>query len=303
MIRAFYQSPLCEDIPYQVSVGHPAVFSAHWHGEIEIIYVLHGSVKTTVCGQHYSLSARNAVIVGSAEVHSVDAVSADSQMLVVEMGYQFLGCSFRKFTEITITNRFFDFTSLPVDAACARLENVLTGLTEEFSRCTDIPTGQKKFTGSGDIHLIESNFRTGALLFNCAAELLLCVPYENAPATRRRQVDAMLSMQHVSDYVSRHFSEPISVEKAAQMSCYGATRFCQLFSRAIGISFHRYLIGCRIEAARQILRESDHSVASIAEKVGFSESKTFCRVFRSTCGMTPVEYRLQFNNLKDKKKG
>ena len=75
------------------------------------------------------------------------------------------------------------------------------------------------------------------------------------------------------------------------MSGYEKTRFCQLFKRAVGVSFHKYLNDRRIEAAKELLSGSELPIQTIAEKTGLPEPKTFSRVFRASENMTPSEYR------------
>ncbi len=54
----------------------------------------------------------------------------------------------------------------------------------------------------------------------------------------------------------------------------------------------------RLEAAAQMLRETNLSISEILEKVAFSSSGYFASCFKSVYGMSPKEYR-NVNNLKD----
>ena len=54
----------------------------------------------------------------------------------------------------------------------------------------------------------------------------------------------------------------------------------------------------RLEAAAQMLRETNLSISEILEKVAFSSSGYFASCFKAVYGMSPKEYR-NVNNLKD----
>jgi AraC-like DNA-binding protein len=280
MKQPFYQSPLCGDTPYNVLFWEVGPFDPHWYSEIELIYVARGDVVAVVAGKNYKLSTGKALLVGSAEVHGLLSCAPGNRVLVVEMGSMLLGKGFQIFTEIELVSRVIDFTEAGPEAAV--LHNILQRLMWLRETVPD-PADRKK----SDIHAL----KVGSLLFACAAELLECLEYRSASAEHRRKVNDMLAMYRVFDYVSRNFAESIDVETAAKMAGYEKTRFCQLFKRAIGIPFHHFHCQCRVEEAKRLLIESDMPISAIAESVGFSETKTFSRVFKSITGQNPTDFR------------
>ena len=67
--------------------------------------------------------------------------------------------------------------------------------------------------------------------------------------------------------------------------------FGRLFQKEEGLSFNSYINQCRIELAKDILENSNLRVSEVAAKVGFTNTKYFSVVFKSTTGMTPLDYR------------
>ena len=53
--------------------------------------------------------------------------------------------------------------------------------------------------------------------------------------------------------------------------------------------------------AREMLAESDMTLAEIAEKLGYQDVSTFSRSFADVEGISPTEYRKQFQNEDDEK--
>ncbi|WP_139355905.1 helix-turn-helix domain-containing protein, partial [Clostridium beijerinckii] len=46
----------------------------------------------------------------------------------------------------------------------------------------------------------------------------------------------------------------------------------------------------RIHKAKELLGSNKLKIYEIAEKVGYSDSKYFCKVFKESTGMSPKEY-------------
>ena len=72
-------------------------------------------------------------------------------------------------------------------------------------------------------------------------------------------------------------------------------RFSHLFTEIIGVTPKQYLITTRIEAAKELLINSDLTVLQISEAVGTSNQNYFSRIFKKHTGLSPSEYRKQFN--------
>lgn len=273
--RPFYQSPLAGNKPYQISLSKSAPFQAHWHGEIEILYVIRGSADITADGEILHLIEGQAAFIGSAEIHSLDKNNNDTLLLVIEVGYKLLGSGFTLFTGMTFEDRVVRLDSYP------RLAGIINEIISLYSGAP--PKDEKGWTAM--------EFRARSLLFSMSAEILLSVRMRGLGERSRKIRDDMLSMQQALDYIDKNYHEQIDVVRAAEMSGYEKTRFCQLFKRAVGVSFHKYLNDRRIEAAKELLSGSELPIQTIAEKTGLPEPKTFSRVFRASENMTPSEYR------------
>ena len=74
--------------------------------------------------------------------------------------------------------------------------------------------------------------------------------------------------------------------------------FGRLFQKEEGISFGAYINLCRIEMAKDLLEKTNLRVSEVADEVGFNNTKYFSVVFKSTTGMTPLDYRRSCRLLK-----
>ncbi len=64
-----------------------------------------------------------------------------------------------------------------------------------------------------------------------------------------------------------------------------------MFKKEAGITFSEYLTNVRMEKAKELLKETNFTVASICEKVGYSDLKSFTKVFAKYTNLKPNEYR------------
>ena len=62
------------------------------------------------------------------------------------------------------------------------------------------------------------------------------------------------------------------------------------------MSPHEYLIEYRISQAKNMLKTTSLSISEIAEKVGYSDSLAFSKVFKNHIGISPKTFRRQYKN-------
>ena len=72
---------------------------------------------------------------------------------------------------------------------------------------------------------------------------------------------------------------------------FNATYFSSLFKKETGITFSEYLTSVRMEKAKELLKETNMSVASICEEVGYNDYKNFTKGFNKYTNLKPNEYR------------
>ena len=92
-------------------------------------------------------------------------------------------------------------------------------------------------------------------------------------------------------YISRTFSENITLEDAANHVHLNPAYFSTMFKQSTGSSFREYLNMVRIEESKRLLANTDYGIADIAAATGFEDQSYFARVFKKYTGFTPRQYR------------
>src|SRR5204863_8427896 len=67
--------------------------------------------------------------------------------------------------------------------------------------------------------------------------------------------------------------------------------FLRLFSQALGVTPHQYLVRSRLRHAARRLADDDSPVTDIAYDVGFADLSNFVRTFGRAAGASPLKFR------------
>ena len=98
-------------------------------------------------------------------------------------------------------------------------------------------------------------------------------------------------LRRVQDFIDQNLSDPLKLNDLAAAAGLSRMYFATLFRAATGCSPHHYLLCQRIEAAKQLLADSDLPLVEIALSVGFMAQAHFTTVFKRLTGETPARWR------------
>jgi len=101
---------------------------------------------------------------------------------------------------------------------------------------------------------------------------------------RRRAVRTAL-------WIDAHASQPLTLDLMAREAGLGAFQFLRVFSRAIGVTPHQYLVRCRLRRAARWLTDDDRAVTDVAFDCGFGDLSNFVRTFHRAAGVSPRAFR------------
>lgn len=100
-------------------------------------------------------------------------------------------------------------------------------------------------------------------------------------------------LKQIQEWMKNNLSEDFNLNRLARQVQISDFHFNRLFKQAVGMPPSQYHIKLRLDAAKQLLRETKHSVLEIANEVGYANPSHFARLFRKETGMTPSNYRRQ----------
>lgn len=146
------------------------------------------------------------------------------------------------------------------------------------------------------LHLIES-FGSPELSSLCSKSLLVDInrtsqaSYTVFNVYKGHGDEGIMKAQ---EWMESHFPETISMEQLARQVGISPRHFIRRFKKATGESPLNYLQQMRIETAKNILETRNITVDEITQAIGYENSSTFRKLFKTFTGLSPREYRDKF---------
>jgi two-component system response regulator YesN len=106
----------------------------------------------------------------------------------------------------------------------------------------------------------------------------------------KRQADTK-PIRLAKQYIQQNYMKPISLEEVSCYVGFNPTYFSTLFKKESGSNFVEYLSEIRMNKTKELLRETNLSIAVICEQVGYKDLKNFTKSFKKNIGLKPNEYR------------
>lgn len=95
----------------------------------------------------------------------------------------------------------------------------------------------------------------------------------------------------ILEYIQQNFSEKITVASLAKMLHLSDTHFASKFAKVVGIAPLKYVNMVRIEAAQNLLVETNDTLQNISWKVGYSDVSHFSKTFKEHTQFSPGKFR------------
>jgi AraC family transcriptional regulator len=98
-------------------------------------------------------------------------------------------------------------------------------------------------------------------------------------------------LKQAVNYINEHLDQNLTLAEIAAAVRMSPNYFASLFKQSTGLTPHQYVMQCRIEKAKQLLRHQELALVEICQEVGFASQSHFTRVFRQYTNTTPKAYR------------
>ncbi len=248
-------------IPYAVRITDIVSLPLHRHYEAELICCLYGKITANINGEEVFLSPGDTVLAGSLTPHSYEA-RGNAGAVLAKLSYGLLQ---------------EDFLSLSSLGAFYRVYTEASSVSVKMKGIAEILKNPEAF----------DRLELMGQLYSLSAELLRGLNAEDSSgksAEFERIAPALRLVQ-------TNYTDNLTIEDACRETGLAPGNFCTLFKNAVGTGFHAYLNHKRAETAALLLRQTDLPVREVAELSGFSDIKTFYRVFGRETGMSPLNFR------------
>lgn len=99
----------------------------------------------------------------------------------------------------------------------------------------------------------------------------------------------------ITAYFKENYMKKISVEEISHYTYLSTTYVTKIFKEETGSTPINYLIGVRMNKAKDLLQDGTLSVKEVAKSVGYDDPYYFSKLFKKHCGLSPTLYRRKGN--------
>lgn len=270
------------DFPYNtylctIPLDFPEV-PAHWHDEIELIYVKKGRGIISVDFQEYTVNAPAIVLILPGQLHAISQFEQENMeyeniifhpdMLLSKLSDKpsvsfiqpLLHGQVTVPTVFTPVYPYYSDVAAPIDA-CDEI-------------CRTKPQGYELY--------IKGQLYQFLFILNNRCRNLTLTP------KNQRNLD---KMKIILKYIENNYMEKITIADIAAVAEFSQSHFMRYFKETMGTTFVDYLREYRLTMAARLLAGSESAILDISAEVGFENLSYFNRAFKKKYEMTPREYR------------
>ncbi len=251
-------------------------FFWHYHPEYELTLIINGSGRRLVGDSNENFESGDLVLIGPGIPHTWvnnRSINGKSEAIVIQFSEHFIE-RFSGLEELFELNKLLTLSKQGISINGKKTEGV-----KEQIKLLPTKTGLEKIISLLQILNNISNFKSTTLASS------FYYPLKGKENTNR--------INKVCQFVQKHATEPLTINKAASLINLSPSAFCKFFKRITGTTFSDYVNDIRIANVCCELMETDKQIAEIAFGNGFETLSYFNKVFLKKKKFTPSSYRNQ----------
>ena len=245
----------------------------HWHHDYEIISMLKGGVQVHISGKTFSMQAGDILLLNSDEIHSIFNCEKDNLAIVLQFNGQLLK------DVLETRNRSFYFYLNSCDDTAA--------VKKEYSYFIALVAQIWMLTRTDEQGV---QFQKLAGLFNLLAGLMQYCTYDII-AYNEHLGKSHLDLERLAGYIEDNYSKSIEIDDIARHMGMSRSTLYRFLKQTLGISLSEMIRYYRIEHAKNLLKQTEYSIAHVSALCGFSNDMSFYRAFKSETHTTPSDFR------------
>jgi len=224
------------------------------HRHPELIYVRDGSIEITVAAKTETLNKNSFALVLPHEIHEY-CTHHDSIIDICIFSMDFIP-TFSK-----------ELHQMQADSAAFTCSGSVTAFA--------------------DANLFYHGQKPAFYMLKSVLYAIVCSFLEQTMLSPKTNKDDILIYKMIN-YIENNFQENITLKNMAKKLGYEEHYLSRCFHNSIPMHFSRYVNWYRVNAATELLKTSELSIAEIALESGFQSIRNFNRVFLELTGTTPT---------------
>ncbi|MBU5437842.1 helix-turn-helix domain-containing protein [Tissierella sp. MSJ-40] len=252
----------------------------HWHGEIEIILVLQGTINIRVGNERFLLEENDLILINKNEVHNTSKTKEDNMLLVLQINPEYYSSYYPRFNKMIFNCKSFLYGK-EEQKSFDMIRHHLAKIVWELNKKRE---GYQLIIGA-EAHLL------AAFLVNNFDHTFI---EDEKSVSMNKDI---VRLQSIINYINRNMERRITLQEIAdneQLSVYYLSHFIK---KNMGMSFQEYLNNIRLDKTVNLLLNSDKTITEISYESGFASTKSLNKLFKDVYDCSPSEYRKAYGNI------
>lgn len=253
----------------------------HWHEELELIYVVEGSLKVRLPGIQIVINQGEGIFINTNVLHSANSNQKQKCLIHSLVFYDRIIAGDKRsifataYVQPILNCPALKYTSFSFDSAWKK----------EAASCIERAFQKLAFEEPGYELLIRNDLSfLWSILFQNSSDKLSSDKCENEVDNHR--IKTMIA------FLEEHFNETIELTQIATSANIGKRECIRCFQRMFGLSPIQYLIKYRISESLHYLSDTDMPISEIALCCGFDSPSYFAHIFKRYQKCTPRQFRI-----------
>lgn len=254
-------------IPVSISLSDFDNVSTHWHDSIELLFVLAGKCDFQVHEERFTITEGHLILTNAKTMHSCH-ISEKCIHVTCHIQIDQLPLLQNQM------NREFTVNSVkyPHPTKYQRLKFLMAKLIKVQAQD-------------------DCNCGTMSVIYDIMSELI-----RNFSTTESTMPPALSSRQssrkgEILAYIMENYKKGLTLQTVADAQFLSVPYLSSFFKKNMGVTFTEYYNSLRMQHAVDDLLTSDLTIDEVAHSNGFSDSRTFLRLFKEKYHMLPSAFR------------
>lgn len=230
---------------YRVLSRENFEYYPHFHVQIEIMYLERGREEVIIDGSHFRMEEGDVCISFPNQVHEYRLLEENMAYLLI-MPVEDVAEYRRELTECVPINPIVRADMLP---------GYFSYLWRDYF----------------DKHRKGMDIRES----KAVGRMLFSILFSRLALKDGRNMANMSEIQVVLDFIAKHYTEDISIDRMAKKTGISVSSLTRIFSKKMNTTFTVYVNALRILRAQKCLRKTERAMEEVAVECGFGSKRNF----------------------------
>lgn len=243
----------------------------HWHSELELIWVLKGSVDLQLHSGSLRLHKGDVYLVNTNIIHCLKHTEQKNLILALQIHNDIVSGYFNNLGHIIFKKNVMRENVKLSHVIKKNMARVMIGVLGS--------SPHNKMQAAGYLNLLLS-------------DLVRSVPYEVlTKSSIKHQSYDLERLKRIICYMNQNHQKKLSLQELADNEYISRYRMSHFIKEKLGIGFQELLNHIRLEHAITLIVQTDKNILEISELCGFSDLKYLNRLLKKEYKMTAKTYR------------